>query len=277
VNPVPQPKELPAGIAAGGPGTPGTPEGYAQREGFRILFPSFLEAAASLLRLVVIAAFVLTFILQPFLIPSGSMERTLLVGDFVLVNRQIFAPAGRWRWMLPYQPVQREDVVVFHSPLDRREHLVKRVIGLPGDHLHITDGRVFINGMALNEPYIVLEPGYEDPFRGRFPSFEFSDPGVDTSWWLEMRRSIVNGDLVVPAGHYFVLVDNRNSSRDSRYWGFVRAEEIVARPLMIYFSLRRSGIHGPGLPDGKLGQKPDGPLEDVVSFARWDRMFRVVR
>src|SRR5579863_6509699 len=121
--------------------------------------PTVPEALASLLRTVVVALFVLTFVLQPFLIPSESMEHTLLVGDFLLVNKQIFAPAGQanglMRWLLPYRDVERGDIVVFHHP--DPPYLVKRVVGVPGDRIHIEDGRVTVNGMTLDEPYAAFE------------------------------------------------------------------------------------------------------------------------
>ncbi len=110
----------------------------------RLHLPTLPEAAASLLRTLVVALFLLTFVLQPFLIPSESMEHTLLVGDFLLVNKQIFAPAGKagslYHWLMPYRDVERGDVVVFHHP--QPQYLVKRVVGIPGDHIRIEDGRL---------------------------------------------------------------------------------------------------------------------------------------
>ena len=136
---------------------------------FRAHFPGFPHVIASLLQTVVIALFVLTFLLQPLLIPSESMERTLLVGDFLLFNKQVFAPSGRLGgWLLPYEPVQRGDIVVFHHP--EPPLLIKRVVGLPGDRLRIVDGQVFVNGVALNQPYAVFEPVPPDPARENFPS-----------------------------------------------------------------------------------------------------------
>lgn len=118
---------------------------------FRPQMPTLPEAGASLLRTVVIALFALTFIVQPFLIPSESMEHTLLVGDFLFFNKQVYAPPGLWSRIMPYGDVRRGDIVVFHHsnpPL-----LVKRVIGIPGDHLRIENGRVLVNGVPLSEPY----------------------------------------------------------------------------------------------------------------------------
>ena len=192
----------------------------------------------SLLVVLTIALFILTFIVQPFRIPSESMERTLLVGDFLLVNKVAFAPAGHWGWLIPYHPIERGDVVVFHFPPDPPEHVVKRVIGVPGDHVHLQNGLAWVNGQPVDEPYAVFEPAYPDDFRDSFPTQLYTDPGVDPRWWMEMRREVREGDLVVPPDEYFVLGDNRNFSRDSRYWGFVPRDHIVGRPFVIYFSLR---------------------------------------
>jgi signal peptidase I len=241
-----------------------------------IVYPTVLDAVRSLLSVIVAALFVLTFVVQPFRIPSESMEHTLLVGDFLLVNKSIFAPPGAWRWLLPYRQIQRGDVVVFHFPLDPTDHVVKRVIGIPGDHVHLRNGQVFLNGQLLNEPYAVYQVSYSDNFRDQFPTLQYTDPGVDSKWWTEMRGDMQNGDLIVPAGRYFVLGDNRNHSRDSRYWGFVPRPNVVGRPFLIYFSLRQPSVSGvPDLPDDRL-RHDNGPVSSVVDFARWDRMFRIV-
>jgi signal peptidase I len=242
-----------------------------------ILYPGVLEMMRSLLVVLVIALFILTFIVQPFRIPSESMERTLLVGDFLLVNKITFAPPGSWSWLLPYRDVERGDVLVFHFPPDPPEHVVKRVIGLPGDRIHLEKGLAWVNGEQLDEPWAVFESTDRDDFRDSFPTQLYTDPGVDPRWWMEMRREVRGGDLVVPPGEYFVLGDNRNFSRDSRYWGFVPRDHIVGRPLVIYFSLREpSATDGAGLPDDRLGQKND-LLDKIEEFARWDRFLRVIR
>jgi signal peptidase I len=256
-------------------------------------FLSLLESARSLAFLLVIAIFVIAFISQPFRIPSASMERTLLVGDFLLVNKAAYGPPGPFRWLMPYRPVQTGDIVVFYFPLDPSEHVVKRVIGVPGDRIHLKDGVVYRNGQALAEPYVFREPAWPDSFRDNFPAETYTDPGVDVHWWEQMRKDERGGELVVPAGEYFVLGDNRNDSRDSRYWGFVPRGNIVGRPFIIYFSLRqastdlpelpRSGAVAPG-PAGPGGARPqddklghEGPLDRIVDFARWTRILRVVR
>jgi signal peptidase I len=241
-----------------------------------VVYPTVLDTGRSLLSIIVIALFVLTFIVQPFRIPSESMEHTLLVGDFLLVNKIVYAPAGIWSWLLPYRQIQRGDIVVFHFPLDPTDHVVKRVIAVPGDRIHLHDGLVYLNGQPVTEPYAVYEASYSDNFRDQFPTMLYTDPGVDTGWWMEMRRDVQNGELTVPPGHYFVLGDNRNHSRDSRYWGFVPRPNVVGRPFIIYFSLRRPSNTGvPDLPGDRLGHDKD-PVNSVVDFARWDRMFRII-
>jgi signal peptidase I len=240
-------------------------------------FPGVLEMARSLTSVVVVALFILTFIVQPFRIPSESMEHTLLVGDFLLVNKTAYAPSGIWQWVLPYHRIRRGDIVVFHFPPDPGLHVVKRVIGLPGDHIRLENAQVWVNGVAIPEPYATYEPAYADDFRDNFPTELYSDPGVSPQWWMEMRRDIQNSELVVPAGDYFVLGDNRNFSSDSRYWGFVTQDHIVGRPFIIYFSLREpSATDVADLADDRLGQK-SSPLDRVENFARWDRFMRVVR
>lgn len=238
--------------------------------------PTVPEALASFLRTIVVALFLLTFVMQPFLIPSESMEHTLLVGDFLLVNKQIFAPPGNsfFRWLIPYRQVQRGDIVVFHH-VDP-PYLVKRVIGMPGDHIRIENGRVVVNGVLLDEPYVAFEPAAPNPFRDHFPAKIYTDPNIDPAWWRELQSLTRQGELVVPQREYFALGDNRNHSKDSRFWGFVPRQSIVARPLVIYFSLRRpSATDVLRASDDKLGQ--DRELASrLAGFARWKRIFRVV-
>jgi signal peptidase I len=245
--------------------------------------PTVPEALARMLLLLVVALFLNTFLLQPYLIPSESMERTLLVGDFLLVNKQVYAPADSVsRWFMPYRDVARGDIVVFHHP--RHPYVVKRVVGIPGDRLRINDGRVNVNGVALNEPYAAFEPAARDSFRDEFPATLYTDPSVGSAWWKQMQSLTQNGQLTVPENEYFVLGDNRNHSDDSRFWGFVTRQQIVARPLVIYFSLTRpstTDVQPAPLQsmlraeDDRLGH--DRQLSARLSaFARWHRIFHVV-
>jgi len=238
------------------------------------VIPNLLDILRSLLCVLVAAVFVLTFIAQPFRIPSESMEHTLLVGDFLLVNKMTYAPPGKWGWLLPYREPQRGDVIIFHYPVKPSEHVVKRVIGVPGDAVHLRDGLAYINGAPIDEPYVSFEPAYPDAYRDGFPQQIYTDPGVDPRWWQQMRSDVRAGQLVVPAGEYFVLGDNRNFSRDSRYWGLVPRQNIVGRAFLIYFSLREPSATDP-TQDDSLKQKTD-LLERMKDFARWDRIGRVV-
>lgn len=208
------------------------------------VFGLFAEAVAqvfaSLARLTVVSIFVITFLLQPSQIPTGSMEPTMLVGDFVLVNKQVFAPAGHWRWLLPYRDPVRDDIIVFHYPVDPRELLVKRVIAVPGDRLHLHRGAVVLNGAPLVEPFTRYSPSERSAYRDEFPTLERADPAVEATWWIELRRSIRAGELPVPAGEYFAMGDNRNNSQDSRFWGFVPRSAVLGAPLLVYLSVDRT-------------------------------------
>jgi signal peptidase I len=241
-----------------------------------------LPAFQSLLHLIVIAIFIITFCAQPFRIPSESMESTLLVGDFLLVNKQAGSPnAEEFTGPLPSAAIHRGDIIVFHDPVDATLHLVKRVIGLPGDHLRLHSGRVFINGHALSEPYAVYRPSPPDNFRDNFPRLQSADPEIDSRWWIRMRSLIDNGELIIPIGNYFVMGDNRNDSEDSRYWGFVPREAIVGKPMLIYFSLQQhdtddaSTLTQEALADQR--RKPASKIDSLVDFARWGRTFQIVR
>jgi signal peptidase I len=241
----------------------------------------FLPAVQSLFSVIVIAIFIITFCVQPFRIPSESMESTLLVGDFLLVDKQTGPPSG-FDGLLPPATIRRGDIIVFHDPVDASLHLVKRVIGLPGDHLRLHDQHVYINGRPLNEPYAVYRPSPPDNFRDNFPRLQSPDPDIDSVWWIKMRNLIDNGELIIPAGDYFVLGDNRNDSDDSRYWGFVPRDAIVGKPLLIYFSLQQRSNDDPDTltETSSARSRPPHPpskINAVIDFARWDRTLQVVR
>jgi signal peptidase I len=239
-----------------------------------------LPTLQSLLYLVVTAIFIITFTVQPFRIPSESMESTLLVGDFLLVDKQSTAP-GDSGGLMPAAAIDRGDVIVFHDPVDAGLHLVKRVIGIPGDHLRLHNGRVYINGRALTEPYAVYRPSPPDNYRDNFPRLRTADPSIDSHWWIRMRSLIDDtGDLIIPTGSYFVLGDNRNDSDDSRYWGFVPRDAIVGKPLLIYFSLRQRAADDPGAFTQTAiaaSRRPHSKMDALVDFARWSRTFQIVR
>ncbi|ADV84293.1 signal peptidase I [Terriglobus saanensis] len=216
----------------------------------------------SMLRATVVAVFVLTFLLQPYRIPSASMEKTLLVGDFLLVNKQALAPAGRWRWLLPYRKIQRGDVAVFYQPVTDTL-LVKRVIAVGGDSVALHAGQVVLNGTPRPEGYAVYAPAARSRFRDDFPNMQERDPDTDAAWWVEMRSRVQSGALQVPGGDAFMMGDNRNNSQDSRYWGFVPETKIVGSPLLVYFSVR-------GDEEGTFWHR-------LRRLGRWRRVLSVVR
>lgn len=238
--------------------------------------PGPLDLLRDMMFIIVVALFVLTFLAQPYRIPSGSMKNTLLVGDFLMVNKMVYATPGPWRFLLPYREVQRGDIVVFHYPLAPSVHVVKRVIGLPHDTVRLQDGKVWVNGRPLEEPYAIHDGGDPGSFRDNFPSRAYTDPGINTRWWGEMQQDTQDGALVVPPGQYFVLGDNRNDSLDSRYWGFVPRQNIVGGPFLIYFSLiGPASSETTGAQEGLTGRKQDWRAR-LAGIARWDRMFHVI-
>jgi signal peptidase I len=238
-----------------------------------------LQACQSMLNIIIVALFIITFTVQPFRIPSESMEPTLLVGDFLLVNKDIGLEVPP-HIMAPASTIHRGDLIVFHYPVDSSLHLVKRVIGLPGDRIHLRDGHVYVNGSALSEPYAMFRPSVPDSYRDDFPRLVSADPGVNSRWWIEMHKLVADGELTVPADSYFVLGDNRNNSEDSRYWGFVPRAAIVGKPFLIYFSLNDADST-PGQSSavalaGDRAARRERPGDVLVDFARWDRVIRVI-
>ena len=220
-----------------------------------------LPALQSLLYVLIMALFLMTFTVQPIRIPSGSMEPTLLIGDFLLLNRQ--AVAGDRNPLMPPTGIRRGDVVVFHDPIeDPSVHLVKRVIGLPGDRIHLRGNQVFVNERPLAEPYAIYRRSAPDPYRDDFPNLSTADARVDSAWWIRLRHIVQHGEITVPPNEYFVLGDNRNESDDSRYWGFVPRSYIVGDPLLVYFS---------------WNQPEPGAPQSNRDIARWDRTFHVIR
>ena len=198
-----------------------------------------LVLVRSLLEIVVIAIFIVTFVVQPFRIPSESMQPTLFVGDFGLADKQAFAFEGRLARLLPPGRVERGDLMIFHYPVDPHEYLIKRVVGVPGDRIRLRSGRVWIDGQPLAEPYAFYSPSPANAFRDEFPTVRETRPALRAPWSMELRSSTRDDELIVPEGHYFVLGDNRNDSQDSRFWGFVPRSAIVGRPLLLYFSPQR--------------------------------------
>jgi signal peptidase I len=249
-----------------------------------------VEFLASLAAVLVTGLFIITFIVQAFEIPSSSMENTLLIGDHVFVNREQFAPRSRWMGpFLPYRQIRHGDIVVFLSPSEPGLYVVKRIMGTPGDRIHLRDGAVYRNGEKLDEPYMIhqgaggsynpCEPNdhactYRDNFPAEAPS-EFYN--VSPEWQLTMRQNVQGDDLVVPEGHFFAMGDNRDVSLDSRYWGFIPQENVIGRPMFIYWSFEtRSGEY---LETG-VSQRVGNVVHKIIHFldeTRWRRTFRIVR
>lgn len=239
---------------------------------------------------VVIAVFVITFITQAFQIPSESMEQTLLIGDYLLVDKAHYAEGRAWRWLMPYRPVERQDIIVFRYPLDPKQHFVKRVVAVPGDHVKLVDKHVYVNGVRQQDGYASFQK-QRDHFRDNFPDRNFfREDSTDNRfhgdtptarWFLEVRKLLDNGELIVPEDCYFVLGDNRDDSYDSRYWGFVPKENVVGRPLVIYWSIDRAD------PSMEANTERGQPSDKLASLAltltrwftglRWHRMLHTVQ
>jgi len=242
----------------------------------------FAEMIQSLMIILVIATFVTTFLVQPHRIPSGSMEPTLLVGDFVLVTKNSYTPVNLS--LLPHASLHRGEIIVFLKPGEPDTHLVKRIIGLPGDRIHLHNGHVFVNDAPLAEPYAVYRPLLGTTYRDEFPTFADQDASILPGWHAQLRSLTLNGNLVVPPRMYFVLGDNRNDSLDSRYWGLVPDANILGTPWLVYFSLRSTDPDDP-LPFGFSAINADArprsltnrALTSIANFARWDRCLHLVQ
>lgn len=223
--------------------------------------------------------FIITFNLQAFEIPSSSMEYTLLIGDHVFVDRITVAPPAKWAPFVHYRAIRHNDIIVFLHPATPGLFVVKRIIGIPGDRIHLRNGTVYRNGEALNEPYVIRSLDNYNPYRDNFPSVPPSTTSNVTPEWELLQGVARSGeDIVVPPGHYFAMGDNRDVSLDSRYWGFVPRENIIGRPLFIYWSF-----------ETPPGQYEKTEITERLSFivkkvmlhffdqTRWRRMLHLVR
>jgi signal peptidase I len=238
-----------------------------------------VEFFASIAELLIIVLFIMTFVLQNFEIPSSSMEDTLLIGDHVIVNREQFAPPTRWLGpLLPYRDIHRDDIAVFLSPEQPGLFLVKRIIGVPGDRIHLHEDVVYRNGEKLDEPFIRHKREH-NPYTDNFPALPPAEMyGVRNEKWAQEMPSHVSGDdIVVPPGSYFAMGDNRDVSYDSRFYGFVPRENFIGRPVFIYWSFIT--------PEGQyLMRRPADRMaflaHVIIHFfdeTRWSRTFRIVR
>jgi signal peptidase I len=220
----------------------------------------------------IVLIFATSTVAQPFIIPSGSMENTLMTGDHVIVDKLAYSPSDPLtKHLLPYEEVKRGDIVVFRYPLDIRQTFVKRVVGAPGDRIHFVDKQLFRNGERIAESYTHHISADYVPYRDDFPSH--APGGLRPEAQAMLAANVVNGEFIVPPGRYLALGDNRENSDDSRFWGLVPRENIIGKPVMVYWSY-------------------DAPMEDLTEFSvhhavdlaehffsktRWDRTLRPVR
>jgi signal peptidase I len=238
---------------------------------------SMPEFIASIAIILVTGLFIITFTLQAFTIPSSSMENTLLIGDHVFVDRMLLAPVTKWIGkLIPYREPRHGDVFVFIHPAEPGLYVVKRIIGLPGDHIHLQDGAVYRNGEKLTEPYVLTAGNYV-PYRDNFPAVAPSEyEEVTPEWRAELPSFIKNGDLVVPPNSIFAMGDHRDVSLDSRYWGFVPFENVIGRPMFIYWSFITPRDE---YERQSIGDRIAWLFNIVIHFfdqTRWSRMFHVV-
>ncbi|MGH9692225.1 MAG: signal peptidase I [Candidatus Acidiferrales bacterium] len=220
-------------------------------------------------------------LVQARVIPSGSMENTVLIGDHLIVSRIGYdagIPFTRWHVPLWRKP-KRQQIIVFRAPLPEEGYpdFIKRCIGLPGDHIKIVGQKVYVNDVVLKEPYALYDPDGIDVPGGSFPS---AAEGPDwqgrlrPQWAAELPSHIVNGELVVPPGDYFMMGDNRDNSYDGRYWGFVPRNDIIGTPVVIYMSIDApEEVWEPG----HIGERFGTYLKAFVDpgEVRWRRLFHI--
>jgi signal peptidase I len=222
-----------------------------------------------------------TTLVQAFVIPTASMEDTLLIGDHLLVDKLAYSPPGPIsRYLLPYEEPKHGDIIVFRYPADISQTFVKRTIGVPGDRLKIVNQVVYRNGVALNEPYVYHKSSIIDSYRDNFPSepppYTY-DPARDPLLRDMLEHHVVNGEVVVPPGCYFAMGDNRDNSLDSRYWGFVPRDNIIGKPLLIYWSYNATTEQ---LTDASVDETVKHLIdlgEHFFTRTRWNRTLKLLR
>lgn len=224
------------------------------------------EYFESIVIAVILALFIRTFVVQAFKIPTGSMEENLLIGDHLLVNKFVLAPAatGLERALLPIGTIKRDDVIVFKYPEEPERDFIKRVIGLPGDTVELKAKKVYINGQPKDEPFVHF---LSAPSSSGVPEFN-----EITSFDVRERY----GPVTVPPNQYFVMGDNRDNSQDSRYWGFLPRDLVKGRAVVIYWSYE-SGRED--YQDESAGATIKGLVSVFAHFftrTRWDRMFHMI-
>jgi len=222
---------------------------------------------------IILLLFGTTSLVQAFVIPTGSMEDTLLIGDHLLVDKLAYAPAGRAsKFVLPYSEIKRGDIIVFRYPVDIQQTFVKRCIGVPGDRIRLVNKQLILNGRQVDEPYVYHKTDYIDSYRDNFPG----EPNVHVAEAAQdmLLNHVKSGEVVVPEGDYFAMGDNRDSSLDSRYWGFVPRANIIGKPLIIYWSYDAptEALSSPAL---SWQHVTDMVLHFPVK-TRWSRTFRLI-
>ena len=249
-----------------------------------------LESLASICTVLAVGLFVMTFVSQNFEIPSASMEKTLLIGDHVLVDRITLAPPSHWFPLTHYREPRRGDIIVFLKPHPETPdlYLVKRCIGIPGDRIHLRDGVVYLNGVAQNEPYAAMPRDDGDPSDAYIPyrdDFPADLDGIEQAasennaalWAIDLPNHVVDGDLVVPPGTVFAMGDNRTESLDGRFWGFVPRENIVGRPMFVYWSFLTPADQILKTSFSDSISFMGHILTHFISETRWGRTFHIVR
>ena len=244
-----------------------------------------MEFISSMAVVLVIGLFIITFNLQAFEIPSSSMEDTLLIGDHVFVDRVTYAPPAYGVGpLVPYRDIRRGDIVVFLSVTDPGMYIVKRIMGIPGDRIRLREGAVYRNGEKLNEPYVkpcdAASGSCYAPYRDNFPSVPalLSSVPPTPEWTLLMPLSRNDeGELVVPKDSYFAMGDNRSASYDSRYWGFIPRENVIGRPMFIYWSFETPRDQYQKQSKAERIQFIGHVILHFFDETRWRRTLRMVR
>lgn len=232
---------------------------------------------------ILIMLFASTSIGWSYVIPTGSMEDTLMVGDHIFVDKLAYSPAGSFaRLLLPYQDPKDGDIIAFHYPADPAQMFVKRVIGQPGDRIRVVNQQLHRNGVVVKEPYVYHKRPYFSAYRDNFPmDMAWLDVAPDSRrnalLAKMLNNNIKDGELVVPPDSYFALGDNRDNSLDSRYWGLVPRDNIVGKPVMIFWSYDATTeelMPGNG---GDLLRHMISVGEHFLARTRWNRTFHLVR
>jgi signal peptidase I len=215
-----------------------------------------------------------TTLLQAFVVPTESMDTTIRVGDHLLVDKLAYAPAREWqKTILPYTEVRRGDVIVFQYPLDEKQNYVKRVIGVPGDRIRFVDNQLILNGKPVAEPYKRHNEQLYAPYLRNFPGAPPLSV-IDRRARFMLQDHVHDGELLIPPGQYFALGDNRDNSADSRFWGLVPRENIIGKPILVWWSYDAPLEHWqPRTAEHVWAHAKDLALH-FFTKTRWDQTFR---